>query len=76
MPCLLIVGEYDRVATPDYMANMAKLIVGAKFVIIPGGSHIANIDRAAEFNAELLPFLRQHRALADSPASEIVDALV
>ncbi len=72
VPSLLIVGEHDRIATPDYMADMAARIAGAKFVMIPGASHIANMDRAAEFNAALLPFLRQHRALADSPATAII----
>lgn len=69
VPTLVIVGEHDRVATPQYAREMAARIPGARFAIVAGGSHVSNMDRPAEFNAVLLEFLREHRMKADAPAA-------
>lgn len=67
VPTLVLVGEHDRIATPEYAAAMARRIPGSRYAMIPGGSHVCNMDRAAEFNAVLLDFLDAHRYCADSP---------
>lgn len=72
VPTLVMVGEYDQIATPEYAQKMASRIRGARFAVITGGSHIANMDRPLEFNRVLLEFLRDHRARGDSPDGEAI----
>jgi pimeloyl-ACP methyl ester carboxylesterase len=57
VPVLVIVGEHDRVATPDYAASMAAAIPGARLHVIPGAGHVSNIEAPAAFNAALDSFL-------------------
>ena len=64
VPTLVVVGEHDRIATPDYAAEVARQIPGSRFAVIPGGSHVSNMDRPAQFNHLLLDFLRAHSAHA------------
>jgi 3-oxoadipate enol-lactonase len=56
-PTLFIVGEKDGV-TPAAMAKLHDKLAGSHFVTLPGGGHISNMDRAAEFNSALRDFLR------------------
>ena len=74
VPCLVMVGEYDRIATPEYAADMAKRIPGAIFTVISGGSHISNMDRPVEFNRQLLEFLSAHARCGDAPTRVPVSA--
>jgi 3-oxoadipate enol-lactonase len=67
VPTFIVVGEHDRIATPDYARAMAARIPGSRCEVIAGGSHVSNMDRPAEFNALLLEFLDRHRTLADAP---------
>lgn len=67
VPCLVMVGEHDRIATPEYAALMAGRIPGARFAVINGGSHISNMDQPVEFNRYLLEFLRVHARRGDVP---------
>ena len=67
VPTLVIVGEYDRIATPDYARDMAARISGAHFVELEGASHVSNMDRPQQFNRVLLEFLRAHADRAASP---------
>lgn len=69
VPTLVLVGEHDRIATPEYARTMAERIPGARFAVIAGGSHVSNMDRPEEFNALLLEFLAPHRERADVPAA-------
>lgn len=71
VPTLVVVGEHDRIATPDYARDMAARIPGARFVEIEGASHVSNMDRPEHFNRVLLEFLRAHAQRA-SPASPTV----
>jgi 3-oxoadipate enol-lactonase len=64
VPTLVVVGEHDRIATPQYARDMAARIPGARFVELAGGSHVSNMDRAEDFNRELLAFLRAHAGRA------------
>jgi pimeloyl-ACP methyl ester carboxylesterase len=58
VPVLVIAGEHDRIATPDYAREMARRIPGARCVILAGASHISNMERPVEFNGRLREFLR------------------
>ena len=67
VPTLVMVGEHDRIATPEYARTVAERIPGAQLEIIAGGSHISNMDRPEEFTRALLEFLRPHASKADVP---------
>ena len=43
-PTLLIAGEHDTTAPAAVMERMAARIDGARFEIIPGAGHIANVE--------------------------------
>jgi 3-oxoadipate enol-lactonase len=56
-PTLVIVGDQD-VGTPPAMSEaIAAAIPGARLEIIPGASHLSNIEQADAFNRLLLDFL-------------------
>ncbi|HQR04162.1 MAG: 3-oxoadipate enol-lactonase [Proteobacteria bacterium] len=57
-PTLVLVGEEDG-GTPPAMARViAEKIRGARLEMLPGCSHLLNIEQAELFNALLLAFLR------------------
>ena len=66
VPTLVVVGEHDQIATPDYARAMAACIPAARFVEIKGASHVSNMDRPDEFNRVLLDFLGAHASRAAS----------
>jgi 3-oxoadipate enol-lactonase len=57
-PTLALVGDRDRVATPDVMARMAEAIPGARLHVIPGAGHLANLEKPDAFAAALDEFLK------------------
>ena len=57
VPALLLAGERDPVAPRATMARMAARIPGARFVVLPGAGHLANLERPAAFNEALAGFL-------------------
>jgi len=64
VPCLVVVGEHDGIASPDYARSVAARIPGARFALIPGAGHLSNIECPDAFNAAVLGFIReieQHR---------------
>ena len=73
VPVLVLVGEHDRIATPEYARAMASRIPGAAFSVIKGGSHISNMDRAEDFNRLLMEFLRRHAASAKTSKGSSAD---
>jgi pimeloyl-ACP methyl ester carboxylesterase len=56
VPTLIVVGDQDQpfLAPCEYMA---KKIPGARFEVIPGAGHSANLDQSEHFNRILLDFL-------------------
>ena len=64
VPTLLIYGEGDSLTTPEIGRRMHERIAGSEFVVIPRAGHLINIEKPAEFEAALLPFLDRHRDLA------------
>ncbi|UTH75509.1 alpha/beta fold hydrolase [Chromobacterium sp. IIBBL 290-4] len=59
-PAQYLAGECDEVSPPALGQWMASQVPGARFAILPGAAHVANVDSAAAFNDALLAFLRQH----------------
>lgn len=63
VPTLLIGGEFDRVAAPAVMKQMADAIPDARYAELKGIGHLMNLEAPDEFDALLLDFLAQTRAL-------------
>ena len=59
-PTQVLVGDGDTATPPELGEALSTAIPGAQFTVIPGGAHILNVERAAEFNAALVQFLRDH----------------
>lgn len=57
LPCLVLVGELDRVIPAVEGRALAKLIAGAELCEIRGVGHIGYAERPAEFNAAIAAFL-------------------
>ena len=73
-PTLVIVGEHDRIATPEYARQMADRIPGARFRILSGVGHLSNMENPTAFNEAVLEFLAPLAALASRPSSAPPDA--
>ncbi|WP_395622567.1 alpha/beta fold hydrolase [Sphingomonas daechungensis] len=56
-PTLVICGDEDAITSPALSEELANLIPGAALDIIAGASHLANLDKPAEFNAAIDAFL-------------------
>jgi pimeloyl-ACP methyl ester carboxylesterase len=62
MPTHVIGGEYDILVPVWKSREIASLIPGSKLTILPGAPHGLTIERAEEFNAAVLEFIRQAAA--------------
>ena len=58
MPVLVVVGDRDIKHMQRIADKLAADIPGAKKVVIPGAGHISNMEKPAEFDAAVLPFLK------------------
>ena len=56
-PVLVICGNEDAVTPPALSEELVSLIPGSKLHIIEGASHLANLDKPAQFNAAVDDFL-------------------
>ncbi|WP_204734562.1 alpha/beta fold hydrolase [Hydrogenophaga laconesensis] len=59
VPTLLVGGEFDRVAAPAVMKQMAAAIPRARYAELPGIGHLMNLEAPDEFDALLLDFLSE-----------------
>jgi 3-oxoadipate enol-lactonase len=57
IPTLVIVGDQDAITPPALSEELVALIPGAQLSVIAGASHIANLDKPAEFNRAIDGFL-------------------
>jgi pimeloyl-ACP methyl ester carboxylesterase len=62
MPVHAIGGEYDLLVPVWKAKEVASLIPGAKLTILEGAPHGLSIERAEEFNAAVLEFIREAAA--------------
>jgi 3-oxoadipate enol-lactonase len=57
LPTLVVAGGEDRTMTPAIVQAMAQQIPKARFEIIPGVGHLANLEDPPAFNRVLSEFL-------------------
>jgi len=57
VPTLILCGDSDAITPPALSEELAAIIPGSKLHIIEGASHLANLDKPAEFNAVIDDFL-------------------
>jgi 3-oxoadipate enol-lactonase len=57
LPTLVIAGGEDRTMPPPVVEAMSRQIPGARFEVIPGVGHLANLENPAAFNRALADFL-------------------
>ncbi len=57
LPCLVLAGEEDQPASPDYARRMAGAIAGARLELIPGAGHISTVDQPQAVTKALTDFL-------------------
>jgi pimeloyl-ACP methyl ester carboxylesterase len=62
MPAHVIGSERDILVPVWKSQEIASLIPGAKLTVIPGAPHGASLERAEEFNATVLDFIRETAA--------------
>jgi 3-oxoadipate enol-lactonase len=62
MPVHVIGGEYDVLLPVWKSREVAELIPGSKLTLLPGAPHGLSIERADEFNAAVLDFIREAAA--------------
>lgn len=61
VPTLVIHGDHDRIVPLESSgARTAKLVKGARLIVIKGGPHAVTWTHADEVNSELLRFLGEH----------------
>lgn len=58
VPTLVLCGAEDRVTPPTLSVVLTRLIPGARCEVIEHASHLANLDRADEFNTQVGAFIR------------------
>jgi pimeloyl-ACP methyl ester carboxylesterase len=62
MPTHVIAGEYDILVPVWKSRELAELIPGAKLTVFPRAPHGLSLERAEEFNAAALAFIREAAA--------------
>jgi 3-oxoadipate enol-lactonase len=55
-PTLVVAGEYDTVTSAAHGKEIASIIPGARYVVLPA-VHMSNVQRQAEFLDTVVPFL-------------------
>ena len=62
MPTHVISGEYDILVPIWKQREIASAIPGAKLDVLAGAPHGLSLERAEEFNASVLGFIRETAA--------------
>ena len=57
VPTLMVCGDEDAITPPELSEELASLIEGSRYIEIPGASHLANLDKPADFNRVIDDFL-------------------
>jgi len=57
VPALIVVGDEDAITPPALSEQLHALIPGSQLQVIAGASHLANLDKPAEFNRAIDDFL-------------------
>ena len=59
-PTLFITSEQDTILPPPVIREVADLIPGAEFVVLPSAGHSAYFETPEQFNATVAQFLARH----------------
>jgi pimeloyl-ACP methyl ester carboxylesterase len=57
LPCLIMVGEEDRMSPVTWSTYLKENIPKSKLVILKQASHLPMLERPSEFNRQLIDFL-------------------
>jgi pimeloyl-ACP methyl ester carboxylesterase len=57
IPTLVLWGEADRVASPDYGRNYAAAIANAQFGMIEGAGHFPHLEQPGELSRRIMDFV-------------------
>jgi 3-oxoadipate enol-lactonase len=57
LPTLIVHGELDPLVVPENGHYLAQHIKGARLILYPGTGHIVIVERAEDFNRDVLAFL-------------------
>ena len=57
VPTVMICGDEDAITPPELSEELKALIESSGYVEIPGASHLANLDKPADFNRVVESFL-------------------
>jgi pimeloyl-ACP methyl ester carboxylesterase len=64
LPVLLILGDSDRMATPDNMRRLAERLPSAELAVYAGTGHSAFAEQPERFNRDIADFTRRLAAPA------------
>jgi len=59
LPTLVLAGGDDRRTPPDLQRELADLIAGSSFQLLPGGSHLSMLSHPQDFARALTDFLKR-----------------
>lgn len=59
IPTLILVGEDDKLTTPENARSLQKLIKNSELHILKNAAHMSNLENPEKFNAHLLKFLKE-----------------
>jgi pimeloyl-ACP methyl ester carboxylesterase len=59
VPTLILVGEYDEIATLEIADKLEKEIPGARKMVFPGTAHMIPLEQPTKFNEVVLEFLNK-----------------
>lgn len=57
VPVLVVVGQEDRITTPDVARQLHEGIAGSRLAIIPEAGHLSSLEQPEAFNRTLTEFL-------------------
>lgn len=57
VPTLVLDGDHDEIIRQEHVRQLAKLIKGAKLVLVPDSSHFALFQQPGAFNQAVIEFL-------------------
>ena len=57
VPVAIVQAEHDEFIKRDHAEYLARSIPGAEFILLPGVSHFAPLQRPESFNSKMLAFL-------------------
>lgn len=66
-PTLVLCGAEDRVTPPELSAELAALMPKARFELIDGAGHLANVEQPTLFNVAVDTFLRAVEQRTEAP---------